>query len=123
MGCCLAMNVSLPFIQRPIATTLLAVGMAIAGLLAFHLLPVAPLPQIDFPTITVQAQLPGASPMIMATSVASPLEHQIGRIAGITQITSTSMAGQMSLIVQFDLSRDIAGAARDVQAAIHASMS
>ena len=117
------MNLSLLFIQRPIATTLLAVGLALAGILAFNLLPVAPLPQIDFPTITVQAQLPGASPIVMATSVATPLERQIGRIAGITQITSTSMLGQMSIVVQFDLSRDIDGAARDVQAAINASLS
>ena len=117
------MNLSLLFIQRPIATTLLAVGLALAGILSFNLLPVAPLPQIDFPTITVQAQLPGASPIVMATSVATPLERQIGRIAGITQITSTSMLGQMSIVVQFDLSRDIDGAARDVQAAINASLS
>jgi multidrug efflux pump len=116
-------NLSLLFIQRPIATTLLAVGLALAGILAFNLLPVAPLPQIDFPTITVQAQLPGASPIVMATSVATPLELQIGRIAGISQITSTSMLGQMNIIVQFDLSRDIDGAARDVQAAINASLS
>ncbi len=117
------MNLSLLFIQRPIGTTLLAVGLALAGILAFDLLPVAPLPQIDFPTITVQAQLPGASPLVMATSVATPLERQIGRIAGITQITSTSMLGQMNIIVQFDLSRNIDGAARDVQAAINASLS
>ncbi len=117
------MNLSLLFIQRPIATTLLAIGLALAGILAFNLLPVAPLPQIDFPTITVQAQLPGASPIVMATSVATPLERQIGRIAGISQITSTSILGQMTIIVQFDLSRDIDGAARDVQAAINASLS
>ncbi len=117
------MNLSLLFIQRPIGTTLLAVGLALAGILAFNLLPVAPLPQIDFPTITVQAQLPGASPIVMATSVATPLERQIGRIAGITQITSTSVQGQMTIIVQFDLSREINGAARDVQAAINASLS
>ncbi|BCA94809.1 multidrug resistance protein MdtC [Legionella antarctica] len=117
------MNLSLLFIQRPIGTTLLAVGLALAGILAFNLLPVAPLPQIDFPTIIVQAQLPGASPVVMATSVATPLERQIGRIAGITQITSTSMMGQMTIVVQFDLSRNIDGAARDVQAAINASLS
>jgi multidrug efflux pump len=116
-------NLSLLFIQRPIATTLLAIGLALAGILAFNLLPVAPLPQVDFPTITVQAQLPGGSPEVMATSVATPLERQIGRIAGITQITSTSMLGQMSIIVQFDLSRDIDGAARDIQSAINASLS
>lgn len=117
------MNLSLLFIQRPIATTLLSVGLALAGILAFNLLPIAPLPQIDFPTITVQAQLPGASPIVMATSVATPLERQIGRIAGISQITSTSMLGQMNIVVQFDLSRNIDGAARDIQGAINASLS
>ncbi|MFI4962663.1 MAG: efflux RND transporter permease subunit [Legionellales bacterium] len=117
------MNLSLLFITRPIATTLLAVGLALAGLLAFNLLPVAPLPQIDFPTITVQASLPGASPEVMATSVATPLERQLGRIAGVSQLTSSSTLGQSSIVAQFDLSRDIDGAARDVQAAINASLS
>lgn len=117
------MNLSLLFINRPVATTLLTLGLMLAGILAFMLLPVASLPQIDFPTITVQARLPGASPEVMATSVATPLERQIGRIAGITEITSTSMNGQTSVTVQFDLSRDIDGAARDVQAAINASLS
>lgn len=117
------MNLSLPFIQRPIATTLLAIGLALAGMLAFNLLPVASLPQVDFPTIMVQAQLPGASPEVMATSVATPLERQIGLIAGISQITSTSILGQMNIVVQFDLSRDIDGAARDIQSAINASLS
>ncbi|MFA6303568.1 MAG: efflux RND transporter permease subunit, partial [Legionella sp.] len=117
------MNLSLLFIKRPIGTSLLAVGLALAGMLAFKLLPVAPLPQIDFPTITVQTSLPGASPEVMATSVATPLERQLGRIAGITQLTSSSTLGQTSIVVQFDLSRDIDGAARDVQAAINAAMS
>lgn len=117
------MNLSLVFIQRPIATTLLTLGLALAGILAFNLLPVAPLPQIDFPTILVQAALPGGSPEVMATSVATPLERQLGRIAGITQLTSVSMLGQTSVVMQFDLSRNIDGAARDVQAAINASLS
>jgi len=116
-------NLSLLFINKPIATILLALGVSLAGILAFNLLPVAPLPQIDFPTITVQALLSGGSPEVMATSVATPLERQLGRIAGITQITSTSTLGQSSITVQFDLSRDIDGAARDVQAAINASLS
>jgi multidrug efflux pump len=116
-------NLSALFIQKPIATTLLSIGLALAGLMAFNLLPVAPLPQIDFPTITVQTSLPGASPEVMATSVATPLERQLGRIAGISQITSSSMQGQTTIIVQFDLSRDIDGAARDVQAAINAALS
>ena len=117
------MNLSSLFINRPIATILLALGLSFAGILAFNLLPVAPLPQIDFPTITVQAQLPGGNPEVMATSVAAPLERQLGRIAGITQITSSSTLGQTSIILQFELTRDIDGAARDVQAAINASLS
>ncbi len=117
------MNLSLLFINRPIGTILLTLGLMLSGILAFNLLPVAPLPQIDFPTITVQAALPGASPEVMATSVATPLERQLGRIAGISQITSTSTLGQSSVMIQFDLSRDIDGAAREVQAAINASLS
>ncbi|MHB1948338.1 MAG: multidrug efflux RND transporter permease subunit [Gammaproteobacteria bacterium] len=117
------MNVSRVFINRPIATTLLAIGIALAGIIGFKLLPVAPLPQVDFPTISVQASLPGGSPENMATSVATPLERQIGLIAGITDITSTSTLGSTSIAVQFDLSRDINGAARDIQAAINAARS
>lgn len=117
------MNLSLLFIRKPIATILLTVGLALAGILSFNFLPVAPLPQIDFPTIMVQATLPGASPEVMATAVATPLERQLGRIAGVTQLTSASMLGQSSVIIQFDLSRNIDGAARDVQAAINASLS
>ncbi len=117
------MNIPGIFIKRPIATSLLAVGLALAGALAFNLLPVAPLPQVEFPTISVQANLPGASPEIMATSVATPLERQIGRIAGITELTSSSNLGSTRIIVQFDLSRNIDGAARDVQAAINAAAS
>jgi len=116
-------NLSALFINRPIATTLLAIGLAIAGIAAFNLLPVSSLPQVDFPTISVQASLPGASPEIMATSVATPLERQLGRIAGITDLTSSSTLGQTRITIQFDLSRDIDGAARDVQAAINASLS
>lgn len=115
------MNLSEPFIRRPVATTLITVGIILAGLVALQLLPIAPLPQIDFPTISVQAQLPGASPEIMASSVATPLERQLGHIAGITEMTSTSSLGSTSIILQFDLNRDINGAARDVQAAINAA--
>ena len=117
------MNISAVFIHRPIATTLLAVGIAIAGIVAFNLLPVSALPEVDFPTISVQASLPGASAEIMATSVATPLEHQLGNIAGVTEMTSTSSLGSTRVILQFDLSRNIDGAARDVQAAISAARS
>ena len=117
------MNLSAPFIKRPIATSLLAVGLALAGAVAFYILPVAPLPQIDFPTISVSATLPGGSPETMATSVSTPLERQIGLIAGITEITSASTLGSSRITVQFDLSRNIDGAARDIQAAINAARS
>ena len=115
------MNLSQPFIDRPVATTLLTFGVAIAGALAFRLLPVAPLPQVDFPTISVQASLPGASPETMAATVATPLERALGRIAGVTEMTSSSSLGSTRITLQFDLSRDIDGAARDVQAAINAA--
>jgi len=117
------MNLSSVFIRRPIGTSLLGFGLAMAGLIAFNLLPVSALPQIDFPTISVQASLPGASAAVMATSVATPLETQLGRISGITEMTSSSSLGSTRVILQFDLSRDINGAARDVQAAINASAS
>ena len=117
------MNVSAPFIHRPVATTLLTIGIALAGAVAFVFLPVSPLPQIDFPTIRVQAGLPGASPEIMASSVATPLERQFGRIAGITEMTSSSSIGSTNITIQFDLTRNIDGAARDVQAAINAARS
>jgi len=113
------MNISAPFIRRPVATTLLTVGLTLAGIVGFRLLPVASLPQVDFPTIQVSASLPGASPETMATSVAAPLERQFGRIAGVTEMTSTSYLGSTSIVMQFDLDRDIDGAARDVQAAIN----
>ncbi|HSP96311.1 MAG TPA: multidrug efflux RND transporter permease subunit [Candidatus Dormibacteraeota bacterium] len=115
------MNFSAPFIRRPIATTLLTIGLALAGIIGFRLLPVAALPQVDFPTIQVSAALPGASPETMATSVAAPLERQFGRIAGVTDMTSTSFLGSTNIVLQFDLDRNIDGAARDVQAAINAA--
>ena len=117
------MNISAPFIDRPVATTLLTLGIALAGAIAFQLLPVSPLPQVDFPTISVQASLPGASPETMAATVATPLERSLGRIAGITEMTSNSALGSTRITVQFDLDRDIDGAARDVQAAINAARS
>ncbi|MGN6230011.1 MAG: efflux RND transporter permease subunit [Trinickia sp.] len=115
------MNLSRPFISRPVATTLLAIGVALSGVFAFVKLPVAPLPQVDFPTISVQAQLPGASPETVATSVASPLERHLGQIADVTEMTSMSGVGQTRITLQFGLNRDIDGAARDVQAAINAA--
>jgi multidrug efflux pump len=117
------MNLSAPFVDRPVATTLLTAGLALAGAVAFGLLPVAPLPQVDFPTISVSAGLPGASPETMATAVATPLERQLGRIAGVTEVMSTSTLGSTNIVLQFDLNRNIDGAARDVQAAINAARS
>ncbi|MBS0567707.1 MAG: multidrug efflux RND transporter permease subunit [Proteobacteria bacterium] len=114
-------SISEPFIRRPVATTLLTFGVALAGIVAFALLPVSPLPQVDIPTISVSASLPGASPETMATSVATPLERQLGRIAGVTEMTSSSSTGSTRVVLQFDLSRDIDGAAREVQAAISAA--
>jgi len=115
------MNVSTPFIYRPVATTLLTIAIAIAGGIAFKVLPVSPLPQVDFPTISVSASLPGASAEIMASSVATPLERQLGHIAGVTEMTSSSSLGTSSVTIQFELSRNIDGAARDVEAAINAA--
>ncbi len=115
------MNISAPFIARPVATTLITVGVALAGLLAFWLLPIAPLPQVDIPTISVSASLPGASPDTMAATVATPLERVLGNIAGVSEITSRSSLGSTSVTMQFELNRDINGAARDVQAAINAA--
>jgi len=115
------MNLSAPFIARPVATTLITMGIAIAGILAFLRLPVSPLPQVDFPSISVQASLPGASPDTVATSVASPLERRLGQIADVTEMTSTSSLGAARINLQFGLNRDIDGAARDVQAAINAA--
>jgi multidrug efflux pump len=115
------MNISAPFILRPVATTLLTVAIALAGAIAFEVLPVAPLPEVDFPTISVSASLPGGSAEIMASSVATPLERQFGHIAGVTEMTSASTLGSTSVTIQFDLTRDIDGAARDVEAAINAA--
>jgi multidrug efflux pump len=114
-------NISSPFINRPVATTLLTVAAVLAGAVAFRTLPVSPLPQVDFPTISVFASLPGASPETMAATVATPLERALGRIAGVTEMTSSSGLGSTRVVLQFDLSRDIDGAARDVQAAINAA--
>jgi len=115
------MNVSAPFIYRPVATTLLTIAIAIAGAIAFNVLPVSPLPQVDFPTISVNSSLPGASAEIMASSVATPLERQFGHISGVTEMTSTSSLGTTGITIQFDLSRNIDGAARDVEAAINSA--
>jgi multidrug efflux pump len=115
------MNISAPFIRRPIGTALLTAAIALAGIVAYLQLPVSPLPQVDFPTITVGASLPGASPEIMASAVAAPLERQLGHIAGVTEMTSASVLGSTSITLQFDLDRNINGAARDVQAAINAA--
>ncbi|HET9389694.1 MAG TPA: multidrug efflux RND transporter permease subunit [Steroidobacteraceae bacterium] len=115
------MNLSRPFILRPVATTLLTLGVIISGVVAFTLLPVSPLPQVDFPTISVAASLPGASPDTMAATVAAPLERSLGRIASVTEMTSASSLGSTRITLQFDLSRDIDGAARDVQAALNAA--
>jgi hydrophobe/amphiphile efflux-1 (HAE1) family protein len=115
------MNISAPFIDRPVATTLLMIAVAFAGMVAFPLLPVAPLPKVDFPTINVSASLPGASPETMASAVAQPLERQFSQIAGVTQMTSTSTLGATSIALQFDLNRDIDAAAQDVQSAIAAA--
>ncbi len=115
------MNISAPFIARPVATTLLTIGIAFAGILAFTKLPVSPLPQVDFPTISITAQLPGASPDTVATSVAEPLERHLGQIADVTEMTSQSSVGQARITLQFSLNRDIDGAARDVEAAMNAA--
>ena len=115
------MSVSSPFIKRPVGTSLLTVGVLLAGIIAFQFLPVAPLPQVEFPTIQVSASLPGASPETMASAVATPLERQFGRIAGVNQMTSSSQIGSTSIALQFDLTRNIDAAGRDVQAAINAA--
>src|ERR1700731_3731879 len=114
-------NFSAPFIRRPVATSLVTIAIFLSGAIAFRFLPVAPLPQVDLPTIGVGASLPGASPETMASSVATPLERQFGRIAGVTQMTSTSQLGTAGIALQFDLDRDINAASRDVQAAINAA--
>src|SRR5512140_3703994 len=116
------MNLSAPFIRRPIATALLSAAILLAGGGAYTRLPVAPLPRVDFPTINVNAGLPGASPETMASAVATPLERRFGRIAGLSEITSTSSLGVTSITLQFDLDRDVEAAARDVQAAVNAAL-
>src|SRR5579875_1288986 len=115
------MKISEVFIRRPIGASLLAAALLLGGIVGYRLLPVAPIPQVDFPTIQVSAQLPGASPETMASAVATPLERQFGRIAGLTEMTSASSLGATSIVLQFDLNRNINGAARDVQAAINAA--
>src|ERR1700744_5681307 len=115
------MNLSGPFIRRPVATTLLSLGLVVAGAIAFLKLPVSPLPDVDIPTISVQATLPGASPADVATTVASPLERHLGQIANVTEMTSSSYLGSGRINLQFDIDRDIHGAARDVQPAINAA--
>src|SRR5438094_6747656 len=115
------MNLSQPFIQRPVATSLLMAAAAFMGIAAFPFLPVAPLPQVDFPTISVTATLSGASAETMASSVAAPLERQFGQIAGVTQLTSLSALGVSNVVIQFDLNRNVDAAAQDVQAAITAA--
>ena len=116
-------NPSSIFIRRPVATTLLTIALALAGAVAFRLLPIAPLPEMDFPVIFVKANLPGAGPESMAATVATPLERALGHIAGVNEITSRSSLGSAQVIMQFEASRDINGAARDVQAAINAARS
>src|SRR5215469_9075333 len=115
------MSFSEPFIRRPVATSLVAAGILLSGAGAYRLLPVAPLPRVDFPTLSVNAGLPGASPETMASAVATPLERRFGRIAGVNEITSTSTLGSASITLQFDLERNVDAAARDVQAAINAA--
>ena len=115
------MSLSSPCIRRPVGTTLLTVAITLAGALGFSLLPVSPLPQVEFPTFQVSASLPGASPETMASAVATPLERQFGRIAGVTEMSSSSALGATSITMQFDLTRNIDAAARDVQAAINAA--
>jgi multidrug efflux pump len=110
------MSISAPIIHRPVATTLLTVALGLSGVIAYNFLPVAPLPQVDYPAIQVFASLPGASPETMASSVATPLERQFGRIAGLNELTSSSTIGRTNITLQFDLDRDINAAARDIQA-------
>src|SRR6201996_2933754 len=116
------MSISAPFIRRPIGTSLLAAALLLSGILAFNYLPVSSLPRVDFPVISVGASLPGADPQTMASSIATPLERQFGRIAAVNQMTSTSQLGSTSIVLQFDLNRNIDAAGRDVQAAINASL-
>src|SRR5512139_564469 len=116
------MNFSYPFIRRPVGTILLAIGLFLVGAVAYQFLPVASVPAVDFPTIAISASRPGADPETMAATVAAPLERRLGAISGVTEITSVSSLGQSRIIVQFDLNRNIDGAARDVQAALNAAL-
>src|SRR3954469_10606328 len=115
------MNVSAPFIRRPVGTTLLAIGLLLMGIVAYHFLPVASMPTVEFPTIRVSASRPGADPAVMAQTMAAPLERRLGEIPGVTEITSSSTLGSSNITIQFDLKRNIDGAARDVQAALNAA--
>ena len=115
------MSLSTPFIRRPVATSLLMAAILLAGIISYPALPIAPLPQIDYPTIVVSANLPGASPETVTSSVATPLERQFGQISGVTQMTSASSLGQTNITLQFELNRNIDAAAQDVQAAINAA--
>src|SRR3954471_24341241 len=115
------MNISEPFIKRPAGTSLLAAGLFVLGVVAYHFLPVAPVPRVDIPSISVSASLPGADPETVASSLATPLERRIGQISGVTELTSTSTLGGTTVAVQFDLSRNVDSAARDVQGAINAA--
>ncbi len=117
------MNISEPFIERPVGTALLAAGLFLLGIAAYHMLPVAPLPRVDFPMISINASLPGANPETVASSLAAPLERRLGQIAGVTEMTSVSTLGGTSITLQFDLSRKVDAAARNVQAAISAAAS
>src|SRR5215468_7605334 len=116
-------NISEPFIKRPVGTSLLAAGLLLSGIVAYHFLPVAAIPRVDFPVISVAASLPGADPATVASSVAAPLERRLGQIAGVTEMTSISTLGGTSITLQFDLTRNVERAARDVQAAINAATS
>ena len=116
------MNLSEPFIRRPAGTSLLATGLFLTGIVAYHFLPVAPIPRVDYPMINVRAALPGADPATMASTVAAPLERRLGQISGVTEITSVSSLGSSRITIQFDLNRSIEGAARDVQAALNAAL-
>ena len=116
------MNISYPFIRRPVGTTLLAIGLFLAGAIAYDFLPVASVPAVDFPTIRVSASRPGADPQTMAATIAAPLERRLGAISGVTEITSRSNYGQTAITIQFDLSRNVDSAARDVQAALNSAL-
>src|SRR2546427_11753343 len=116
------MNISEPFIRRPVGTSLLALGLFLSGVVAYRFMPVAAIPRVDYPMIQVSASLPGADPATVASSVAAPLERRLGQIAGVSEMTSVSTLGGASVTIQFDINRNVDGAARDVQAAINAAM-